>query len=312
MSKKALISYLLFVLCFLFYPANAQTKNAPMTVSVDWLSQHLKDSNLVLLHIGDKDEFNRAHLPGAQFISLNDIAISKNDGKLNTELPPVEELKETFEKFGIGNNSRIILYFESGWIPVTMRVYFTLDCLGLSDQTSVLDGGLNAWTKAAKPTTADVKTPPTGSLLVNPKKDTVVYSDWLKTQLNNSEISVVDARVRAFYDGTLVGTRPRGGHIAGAKSIPFVSLLNDDQTLKSEAELRKIFTDSGVEKNDTVVSYCHVGQQATVVYFAAKSLGYKVKVYDGSFEEWSERADLPVDDPKKDTRAGTIQFVQPE
>lgn len=312
MNKTALIIYVLFVLFGVLYPANAQSKDAPMTVSVDWLSQHLNDSDLVLLHIGDKAEFDKGHLPGAQFISLNDIAISKNNGKLNTELPPVEELKKTFEKFGISNNSRIIIYFESGWIPVTMRVYFTLDYLGLSRHTSVLDGGMSAWTRAAKPTTTEVKPPSTGSLKVNPKKDAVVYADWLKTQLNNPEILAVDARVKAFYDGTLVGTRPRGGHIAGAKSIPFVSLLNDDQTLKSEAELRKIFTDAGVEKDDTVVSYCHVGQQATVVYFAAKSLGYKVKVYDGSFEEWSERADLPVDDPKKDTRATTIQFVQPE
>jgi 3-mercaptopyruvate sulfurtransferase SseA len=76
--------------------------------------------------------------------------------------------------------------------------------------------------------------------------------------------------------------------------------------------LGKIFTEAGVEKDDTIVSYCHVGQQATVVYFAAKSSGYKVKMYDGSFEEWSERTDLPVNDPKKDTRSATIQFVSPE
>ncbi|HRH40216.1 MAG TPA: sulfurtransferase [Pyrinomonadaceae bacterium] len=312
MNKKIIVIYLLFILSGVFYTTKAQTKNAPMTVSVEWLSQHLNDSNLILLHIGDKAEFDKGHIAGAQYISLRDISISRDNGKINTELPPDEDLKKAFEKFGVINNSRIILYFGNDWVSPTTRVFFTLDYLGLSEQTSILDGGMKAWTKAGKSITAEVKTPAAGSLKINPKKDAVAYADWLKTQLNNPKIAVVDARNTVFYDGTTVGNRPRGGHIQGAKTIPFDSLVNDDETFKTEIELRKIFTDAGVKKDETVVSYCHVGQQATVVYFLAKSLGYNVKVYDGSFEEWSERADLPVDDPKKETRTATIQFVQPE
>lgn len=312
MKRKLPVIILLIAAFAVFNSVEIKAQNALMTVSVEWLGQHINDANLVLLHIGDKAEFDKGHIAGAQYISLRDISISLDKGKINTELPPDADLQKTFEKFGVSSNSRIILYYGNDWISPTTRVYFTLDYLGLSGNTSILDGGMRAWTKAGKSISAELKTPKPGSLKINPKKDAVVYADWLKTRLDDSSIAVVDARTTDFYDGTLVGFKPRGGHIAGAKSIPFDSLVNDDGTFKSEAESRRIFTEAGVEKNDTVVSYCHVGQQGTVVYFFAKSLGYKAKLYDGSFEEWSERADLPVTDAKKDTRAAVIQFVSPE
>jgi thiosulfate/3-mercaptopyruvate sulfurtransferase len=312
MSKKAFIFYLLFVLFGGFYAAEAQTEKAPPTVSVEWLARHLTEANLVLLHIGDKAEFDQGHISGAQYVSLRDVAVSRDGGKINTELPPVEDLRKTFEKLGVSNNSRIVLYFGNDWATPTARVFFTLDYLGLGEQTSILDGGMKAWTKAGKPTVAEIKNPAAGSLKVSPKKDLAADADWLKSRLNDSSVAIIDARAASFYDGTLIGTRPRGGHIKGAKNIPFDSLLNPDGTLKNETELRRIFAAAGVEADDTVVSYCHVGQQASLVYLAAKSLGYKAKMYDGSFEEWSERADLPVEDPKKDSRAATVQFVSPE
>ena len=304
------IILLLFVLVFTDF---AQAKNAPMIVSVEWLSQHINDANLVLLHIGDKAEYDKAHIAGAQFISLRDISVSRDNGKINTELPPVEDLQKAFEKFGVSNDSRIILYYGNDWITPTTRVYFTLDYLGLSGNASVLNGGMKAWTKAGNATATEVKTPKTGSLKVNVKKDAVAYADWVKTQLNNSSVAVVDAQKYGIIMTELWLETNRAADIFKARKV-FLMTVWSMKTIrfKTEAELRKIFADAGVKKDETVVSYCHVGQQASLVYFAAKSIGYKAKIYDGSFEEWSERADLPVDDPKKDTRAATIQFVSPE
>lgn len=312
MKKNLIAIFVLFVLFGVFTTIEAKYSKVPMTISVEKLSKNLNHPNLVLLHIGDKAEFDKAHIPGAQYVSFHDISITRNNGKITTELPSVEDLRKTFEKLGVTNDSFIVLYYGGDWVSPTTRVFFTLDFLGLSDKTSILDGGIAAWAKAGNPTTTELKTPTVGSLKVNPKKDLVAEADWLKEQLNNSSVAVIDARTPNFYDGTNVGVRPRGGHITGAKSIPFNSLLKADNTLKTEADLRKIFTDAGVDKDDTIVSYCHVGQQATTVYFAAKMLGYKVKVYDGSFEEWSERFDLPVEDPKKESRSSAIMFVSPE
>ena len=88
---------------------------------------------------------------------------------------------------------------------------------------------------------------------------------------------------------------PRAGHIPGAKSLPFDTLVTDDNRMKSPAETARLFEAAGIKPGDTVVCYCHIGQQATVMYFAAKRLGYKALLYDGSWDEWSRRPELPVE-----------------
>ena len=89
------------------------------------------------------------------------------------------------------------------------------------------------------------------------------------------------------------------GHIDGAVSVPYVSLVDENQQLKPKADLEAAFAKAGVKPGDTVIGYCHIGQQATATLFAARSLGYPVLLYDGSFEDWSRR-NLPVTTVKKD------------
>jgi thiosulfate/3-mercaptopyruvate sulfurtransferase len=87
----------------------------------------------------------------------------------------------------------------------------------------------------------------------------------------------------------------RTGHIAGAKSIPYTAITDEKLRFKSPAELAAIFAKAGVKPGDTIVGYCHIGQQATGMLLAAKSLGHKVLLYDGSFEDWSARSGYPVE-----------------
>lgn len=302
----------LFLLMLIASVVSVSAKDAPMLVSAQELGKMLGDPKLVLLHVGDKAEFDKAHLPGAQFITLRDISVPSKDGKLNTQLPPAGDLRTTLEKFGISNDSRIVIYYGNNWVSPTTRVYFTLDYLGLAGRASILDGGMKAWIKAGNQTTTEVRTPAPGSLKVVERNELVADANWLKSRLKDPSTAVVDARATEFYDGTSVGFGPRGGHIEGAKSVPFDSLFDENGFFKPDAEVARILNRAGVEKDDTVVSYCHVGQQATVVYFNARRLGYNIRVYDGSFEEWSERFDLPVDDPKKDSRSAVVQFVSPD
>src|SRR5438128_10024746 len=120
--------------------AQGKVRNS-MIVSTEWLAQHLNDDSLVLLQVGDKKEYDAAHIPGAQYIQTSDISTPRGTG-LILELPPVDQLKTTFEKFGVTDESRIVVYFSKDWVTPTARVYFTLDYLVLGHRTSILDGEL--------------------------------------------------------------------------------------------------------------------------------------------------------------------------
>lgn len=275
---------------------NTQAKvRSSMIVTTEWLGKHLNDKSLVLLQVGDKKEYETAHIPGAQYIQTSDISTPRGKG-LILELPPVDQLKATFEKFGVSDDSRIVVYFSKDWVTPTSRVYFTLDYLGLGDRTSILDGGLPAWVAEKRPVTAEVKGPTPGHLTPRTNPKLVVDVAWVSANVNKPGVAILDARDAKFYSGESAGSMPRAGHIPSAKSIPFGTLVEDaNNKFKSPAALRLIFDNAGVKQNDSVATYCHIGQQASLLYFVARYLGYDAHLYDGSFEEWSNRKDLPVE-----------------
>jgi thiosulfate/3-mercaptopyruvate sulfurtransferase len=265
-----------------------------MVVSVEWLQHHINDKQLVLLQVGEKVEFDAAHIPGAQFVSLSDISTPRGHG-LTLELPPVPQLVATFERLGISDSSRIVVYFSKDWVTPTARVFMTLDYLGLGDRTSILDGGLPEW-RIKGEVTPTVTAPKTGKITPRPNPNLVVDADWVKANLNKPGVMILDARAPQFYTGAEVGRMPRGGHIPGARNIPFSSLVEETTNRFKEVKaLRGLFETAGVKGDDSVTTYCHIGQQASLLYFVARYLGYDAHVYDGSFEDWSRRSELPVE-----------------
>src|SRR6266513_2463903 len=274
-------------------PAVGKVKES-LIVSTDWLGQHLKDDSLILLQVGERKEYDAEHIAGAQFIQLADIS-TRAQG-LILELPPVDQLKAAFEKLGITDKSRIIVYFSKDWVSPTARVFMTLDYLGLGDRTSILDGGLPAWRAEKRPVTAELREPKRGSFMPRPNPKLVVDAAWVSANLNHAGVAIVDARAAKFYTGAEAGQMPRAGHIPSAKNIPFSSLVEDSTNkFKSVEALRALFTGAGVKPGDSVATYCHIGQQASLLYFVARYLGYDAHLYDGSFQDWSNRSELPVE-----------------
>lgn len=266
-----------------------------MLVSTAWLQEHLNDSSLVILHTGtNRREYKDGHIPGARFLWTQALAYSDPD--LTLELPSRVQADSVLKKLGITEKSRIVLCFDGSNVTPTTRVFYTLDYLGFGDRVSLLDGGLDAWKAGGHPIVTETPTVAEGSFVPSAKTNLVVTSDWLKDNLENRAITVVDARASQYYSGT-GGGMPRPGHIPNAVNIPFSSFVDSTNKLKDPTSLRAIFQQAGVKEGTRVISYCHIGQQATMVYFVAKYLGYEARVYDGSFEEWSGRKDLPLVNP---------------
>lgn len=270
-----------------------------LVVNTAWLQQHLHDANLVLLHIGDKAEYDAKHIEGARFVTSNDIALMDATGAGNTlQLPPADDLHDKLQRLGISDNSRVIVYYGKDRVAATTRVIFTLDAAGLGDKTSLLDGGMGAWERAGLPTTTAAAAQKVGSLKPLAMKSLVVDAEFVQSHVNAPKYVVIDARAPGFYDGTQTGGSAaaphKAGHVPGAKNLPYDSVTDPQFALKSPEDIAKAFENAGAKPGDTIVAYCHIGQQATEVIFAARTLGFDVKLYDGSFEDWS-RKNLPTE-----------------
>lgn len=273
----------------------------PALVTPGWLARHLGEPDLVLLHVGPPDRYPAAHLPGARLVTLDAISLSAPRGQgLVLELPPADELRRRLEALGLSSTSRVVVYPAEGWVSPATRVLFTLDAAGLGGRAGLLDGGLQAWVAAGMKASDEPVPPPGKGSLAPAGPPPVVDAAAVARLLGTPGVAVVDARNREFYDGTRAGgprEHPhRKGHIPGALSVPFDSLFDEQDRLLPEAELAARFAKAGVRAGDTVVGYCHIGQQATALLFAARRLGHQVLLYDGSFEDWSQlQKDRPVE-----------------
>jgi thiosulfate/3-mercaptopyruvate sulfurtransferase len=284
----------LLLACAIGYTAAAQPADGSLLVSSGWLASHLRDPNLVLLHVGDRAEYDAKHIAGARYVGLDQISVSDRSGTgLTLELPPADKLQSALAGLGISNDSRIVVYYGNDRVSPTTRVIFTLDYAGLGDRVSLLDGGMPAWVRDGHEVTDVVPPARTGTLAVLKTKPLVASADFVRDRIGKSGVSIIDGRATSLYDGIQTGgggARPhKTGHITGAKSVPFSEITDAQLRVKSKSDLAALFSKAGVQPSDTIVAYCHIGQQATAVIFAARLLGHPVVLYDGSFEDWSFR-----------------------
>lgn len=269
---------------------------ANMLVTTAWLAEHQNDRELVMLHVGSKAQYDSGHIAGARHTSLDEVALPNVPGGLTLQLAGVEQLTAWAVRNGIGDRTRVIVIPHDGALQSATRVFITLAYLGAMDRISLLNGSYQAWKSElrAVTTTAPAAAP---AVTFTPKlrPDIIATIAQVEAATNDGTRHIIDARLTRFYNGD-GGGFPRPGHIPTAVNVP-LSSVSTNGYLKSTGELKTLFADAGVDQNKPVITYCHIGQQATLLWFVATMLGHDARMFDGSFQEWSGTARLPVVSP---------------
>ena len=285
---------LLLTSLFLTHSANAQDNFDKIFVTQEWLLEHLDDDNLVLLHVMGRDEYPKGHIQGAQLIDREEFVVDV--GGLRWELPPVDKLDSTFRSKGITNSTINVLCFGYDVFAPAFRLYFTMEYAGLADNTFVLDGGLPGWKSKGLDLTTEVpevKPTPPGELVLTPDPTVFAKKEEVSGRTAEEGTTIIDARRENFYTGETDGDGyyQRSGHIPGSKNITWLDLFDEGNFLKSRDVIAEYYSNAGVNRSDDVITYCHVGLRATVLYTISKAMGHKVQLYDGSFTEWEKSGD---------------------
>ena len=269
-------------------PGNSDDVRSEMLVSTKWLADHLKDPNVVILHLADNiGDYKRGHIPGARYLAMKKI--STDNGSISVELPRVDQLQKTFSELGVGNNTRVVIY-ATNWFPNAARAYFTLDYLGHGDKAALLDGGVEQWLAEDRPVSGETPkfSPATFTPYVHEKFRALL--DEVKSDVDakpgEEPEQIIDARPSRRY---------KAGHLAGATNVYWQDTLvsEENPVFQSPEKLRAIYASRGIVPGKKIVTYCEVGIQASHGYFLAKYLGYDAAMYDGSYQEWSSK-NMPI------------------
>ena len=271
---------------------------ANMLVTTAWLAEHQNDRDLVMLHVGSKAQYDSGHMVGARHTSLDDVSLPTVPGGLTLQLAGAEQLTAWAVRNGIGDRTRVIVIPHDGALQSATRVFITLAYLGAMDRISLMNGGYQAWKSESRAvTTAAPAAAPVVTFTPKLRPDIIATIAQVEAATKDSTRHIVDARLTRFYncDG---GGYPRPGHIPTAVNVP-LSSVSTNGFVKPISELKTLFADAGVDQSRPVITYCHIGQQATVLWFVATMLGHDARMFDGSFQEWSGTERLPVVGPPK-------------
>ncbi len=261
-------------------------------VSTEWLADHLTDKKLVILDVQPNiHDYIMEHIPGA--IYLNEGLFRTYEGNLPTVWVRPEIVKTILSNAGIKRSTPVVVYTALGgfkkWsdgLEQTMVAY-TLARYGVKE-VYLLDGGLDQWKTEKRRVSQDYPKVEKARFRPSLRKDFyVTYEEFLKLK-DRSDVMVLDARPIAFYSGK--GPWPMPGHIPGAISLPWASLMDETNKalLKSEKEVADILKKHHVTPDKTIICTCGTGREATNEFILfAGYLGFKkVKLYEGSFTEW--------------------------
>jgi thiosulfate/3-mercaptopyruvate sulfurtransferase len=290
MKKILLAAMMLFVIAV----AKAQQ---PVIVSPQWLNENIKNPDLVILYTGFivKADYDREHIEGSRFLWPEWLAF--NTPEANMVSADAKTATKALQDLGINKNSIVVICHKGSDVTIASRMFIELEHFGLKGKVSFLNGGIEAWKKAGYPVTGKPSVYKKGNYVAMDNR-LIVDKDYVQKSLQNKSADVVDARARRWYDGDPTGN-PRDGHITGAKNIPYQDMIDSTNNLKPVEVLENNFSSVIPDKQKEVVVYCFIGQTASVDYLIGRSLGYKMKLYDGSMQEWSRIPELPMEKTRK-------------
>ncbi len=276
-------------------PGSTAGDNKKTLVTTEWLSQHLNDTDLVILDctvymvpdssggmqgVSGRASYEEGHIPSAGFADLtSDLCDEKNS--FEYALPTPERFCEAMGKLGVSDNSRIVLYdaFNSVWAA---RVWWMLRWVGI-DRVALLDGGLKAWTTEGRELSTKPADHSAGKLTPDLRPEIIADRDEVFEAISDDAVHLIDAMPEAHFRGEMV-MYGRPGHIPGADNISAMTLIDDSGRYKSDEELTAMFT--GNSKN-RYITYCGAGVAASSNAFIMIRLGFEdVAVYMDSLQEW--------------------------
>jgi len=263
-----------------------------------WTSSQLLDNRdnprVVIMDLRPPEAYANRHIPGARSFDIFGISlIDTRPQALEAFLWMIEHL---IQARGINSDSIVVIYDDIAGMR-SARLFWFLEFFGHSD-VHILNGGFNAWTAAGLPTTHEATIPKTGNFKMKQRPELLATADDVLARLNSKDTVIVDTRSDGEYTGEVVRSA-RGGAIPGAVHLEWTHNLDENGYFKNADELKKMYAEHNILPEQEVIPYCQGGYRAAHTCLALRLIGFpRVRNYLGSWGEWGNRLDLPIEHPK--------------
>lgn len=269
--------------------------NPHLLWSVDELKTRLGDPKLVVMDMRPPEAYANGHIPGARSFDIFGISLVDTGAQaLEAFLWIIEHL---IQAKGVNSDSTVVAYDDVAGMR-SARLFWFLEYFG-HDDVHVLNGGFNAWMAAGLPVAHEAAVPKGGNFKMNPRRELLATADDVNGKLGSPSTVIVDTRSDAEYTGQLIRAK-RGGAIPGAVHLEWTNNLNAMGFFKSAEELTKMYGERNITPDKEVIPHCQGAYRSAHTYLALRLIGYpNVKNYLGSWGEWGNRLDLPIEHPSK-------------